>query len=328
MGFEQQSLLGGEDLELTPFDKEKITNNVRATYRRAKLILPIFAAVAVGAAIAMFICAIVFRGGKQLIFLITGPSLLFLALFYAVMSWVLAKRFSSRQAEATELFREIYIGSWTFEKHSWETFAKWNFKQSLKDNIALWCILALLMVAGCILFVVMAIFTNMSIGQNFAVSWVPLSASPLLIVVIVMGILLYRRYRGFRRDVHCCVLGRGTFYQMGTMVPLQPATSYTVSTIYNLLSVHFEKRSVGELQMNILTINMKTRGKHSDMPATVMVPVPEVFTQRVISWIPTFVNGYTTEYTINLEDVIPMSKKMQPTQPVHHVTVTKDDITM
>jgi len=147
-------------------------------------------------------------------------------------------------------------------------------------------------------------------------------------VTVLVGRLLYRRHRRFQSHVHCCVLSRGSLYQMGNMLSLQPATSCTTAMMYNLLSVHLERKSVDEVLMNILTINLKTRGKNSDLAVTVMVPVPDVMTQRVMSCIPSFVEGYTTEYTINVEDIVPMSKKMEPVTIVHQVNVTKDDITM
>ncbi|PRP83170.1 hypothetical protein PROFUN_09598 [Planoprotostelium fungivorum] len=323
MGFSQQPLLGGEDLHLSPSEKDEVLHKINSQWNRLKRVMPFFMVLTVCGCIGLILAAIILKNARLLIYL-PGPAVGVLA--YAFLSWLWMKIAAKHQAVAAQLFEEQYIGSWKFEPHTWRDFAKYLFQQKMKAMRILAILSVFVLAMGVIPFVVLAATAhNLSVGIIFCITMIgPLFAFTLL-ASLIGGLTLYPRYRSYSPIVHCCVLGRGSVYLLGNMYTLQPAAACSATMVYNLMSVTLEEKMIETNMTKILRFDTKTRVKDGESALTLEVPVPDQLVHNVSQWMFTLVEGYTDDVRNTIGE--PAAKRETVPQAVSTVYVRENDIT-
>ncbi|PRP87655.1 hypothetical protein PROFUN_02355 [Planoprotostelium fungivorum] len=320
MGSSQQPLLGGEDLHLSPSEKDQILHKINRQWN-LKFVMPVFIVFTVCGCIGIFLTANILKNDQILISL---SGLALVALAYGIASWVWMKNDAREKAAAAQLFEEQYIGAWRFEPHMWRDFARYLFEQKSMQTWIMVAMSVFVLAGGIISFIAIAATNHtLSVGVIFCITMIVSLVKFTLFAGLVGGQAFYPRYRSYSPTVHCCVLGRGSIYLLGTMYILQPAAARSASMVYNLISVTLEEKMIETNMTKILRFDTITQAKKDAVKLE--VPVPDQFVQNVGRWMYTLAEGYTEDVTNTLEGAA-MKGEVVP-QAVATTYVTENDIT-
>jgi len=323
MGFEQTPLLGGEDLQLSAEHKRSITSSIITKWALSKFIFPTLLVIYIllGAA---FVVLGVFAHGW--VFYLLAISFFLSALRHMARITPYSDLSSKYQEEARELFTSRYIGSWVFERSTWAAFNKYRSQQRTAQAWRIVLIsLAVMVICGAILYGIFLIVFGTTSGRltkedillSAVVVWFPIAVCFAAILLFQGLSLLYYHFRGFNPKVHSCVLARGSLYQMNSFMSLQPAIALRDKGIFNLISVRLERKMIYGISLNILCVNVAVKnGGLLGTPPCIEVPVPDVMLQSVTSWAQQFVEGYTSDIIVDLEQPV-YTKEPVPTLVQH-----------
>ncbi|PRP80794.1 hypothetical protein PROFUN_11534 [Planoprotostelium fungivorum] len=163
-----------------------------------------------------------------------------------------------------------------------------------------------ILACGLVPFVILA-----SGGQDFNVGIIfCITMSVPLFIILLLGaligrIILYPRYRSYSPTVHCCVLGRGSIYILGTMYTLQPATDSPSPTARYLISIALEEKMIETNMTKILRLHLNSNTyRYGKSSHTAEAPVPDHFVQSVSQWMYTLAEGYTEEVINTTEGAV------------------------
>ncbi|PRP86263.1 hypothetical protein PROFUN_05404 [Planoprotostelium fungivorum] len=245
---DQQSLLGGEDLQLAILEKNEILRKMNNQWTLRKYLFDISCFHFVCLSGGLIATAVITRILIPFLIFLVGSVALGLASWIVTFPW--KKSVSKHQEEAARLLEENYVGSWKFEPQTWRDFVKHHFQW--KEKLMWIAIVLIVSVApmDIILFVSLEKIADLGIIISIAVTGC-LCASALIIFTF-----LYPCLRSYSPTVHCCVLGRGSVYTLGTMYSLQPATEGPDFTAYSLMSVNLQEKM---MDTTVLRLETKTK---------------------------------------------------------------------
>jgi len=309
MGQDSTPLIGGEDLHLSPFHREKIVKGVNKKFYVAMGIFIALIIVMSGGLVGLVSAGIVLRD-STFFYIMAGPAVgIFL---YIILLLVLAKAGQKRTIEAQKMFNENYIGSWVFERHNWSDFRAHVTNMAAKRLGISFAISFIVYAAFMVLFHVL-----MSKGRDFMSYWLPLCILQFILIAVFLIALLIIRYKGFSAVGSSCVLSRGGLYIMGDFYTLRPVTCQNMwdSQSFSVTNVTLSKKLVKNQLLNILSVRLASSG----FPQTVEAQVPEVLLQNVIGWAVQFAEGYTHDVIINVDGHQPIVHPTVQLHPQAHV---------
>ncbi|PRP89766.1 hypothetical protein PROFUN_00108 [Planoprotostelium fungivorum] len=279
--------LVAEGLQLSILEKEQVLQTIIDQYTK-----PVLFSTIVCGVIALKVVAVLCEDVHLLIFLSVPVLALTIFEFFSLGDASIA---SERQMEAGQLLEDQYIGSWKFQKDAWNDAVRYLF--GWKRILWAWTVFAIgLLFVGLTSYVVFVV--NLHTLSSDVITFAT-AIGPLLVISLFSSFLIlvriYPRNIRYSSTIHCCVLGRGSVYTLGTMYTLRPATAPSTSQSHNLLSVVLQEKTIEKMTMTLLCLEMKKGEQDRETVETLEMPVPDPMVQDVSRWMIAMARDYTDD---------------------------------
>ncbi|PRP74479.1 hypothetical protein PROFUN_06608 [Planoprotostelium fungivorum] len=222
------------------------------------------------------------RDDHRLIYLL--PASFVMVFISGLLRWKWVSRSFEYSADGARLLDEKYIGSWRFDVLRWKDFAKYLQQQKVQ-----WLDI-LLSIMGTSSIVLFLRYVSHTEVIHTVFMGLICSVISFVCFFVIINSIFDPLYRSYSPTVHCCVLGRGAIYALGTMYSLQPSTSFFVAS-HTLTAAVLEEKMIGSAMTAILRLELRTR----ESAITLEVPVPDQMVPDVTRWMVTLMEGYTED---------------------------------